>query len=187
MVQRAYTLESFGEERGEMIYPTAYWAPLDYYQSLLHDDNAQIEQYESFPKRTFRNRAVCRDIKGNEIILTVPVQKVNSKQLTRDVKISYQTNWQHQHWNTIQSLYRHYPYFVYYEDYIRPLYSKQYVFLTDLNDELTNIIIQLLQNRLPNQPLQLKRTTEWNRITDWQWSNEDSIMPRLFALGPQTI
>ena len=36
--------------------------------------------------------------------LTVPLQKVESKQLTKDLRISYQQHWQHQHWKAILSV-----------------------------------------------------------------------------------
>ena len=61
----------------------------------------EIEQMETFEKQTFRNRCLIRDPKGEIIRLTVPVKKVEHKQLTRDIEISYQTRWQHQHWIAI--------------------------------------------------------------------------------------
>ena len=52
----------------------------------------EIEQMETFEKQTFRNRCLIRDPKGEIIRLTVPVGKVEHKQLTRDIQISYKTN-----------------------------------------------------------------------------------------------
>ena len=101
-----------------MILPTAYLPPKSYLEALMSEP-ATIEQMESFEKQTFRNRALLRGVRGdgvqvtgeNLIRLTVPVKKVEHKQLTRDIAISYQTRWQHQHWITLMSTYQHTPYF----------------------------------------------------------------------------
>ena len=85
-------------DRREMIVlPTAYLAPIDWYRTyLLHPTDNQIEVMESFEKQTFRNRCLITTPDA-PLMLSVPVKKVDHKQLTRDVEISYQQRWQHQH------------------------------------------------------------------------------------------
>ena len=85
-----------------MILPTAYLPGRSYMDALMREPGT-IEQMETFEKQTFRNRTLIRDAKGEIVRLTVPVGKVEHKQLTRDIQISYQTRWQHQHWITIVS------------------------------------------------------------------------------------
>lgn len=145
----------------------------------------EIEQMESFEKQTFRNRCLIRDPKGGIIRLTVPIGKVEHKQLTRDIEISYQTRWQHQHWIAIESAYRHMPYFLYFADYLRPYYERETKWLLDLNDGLTDVIISLLQKRIPcadGKPT-AKRTADWSGQT-WTdrhpWQKEISILDSLF-------
>ena len=108
---------------------------------------ATIEQMETFEKQTFRNRSLIRDAKGELVRLTVPVKKVEHKQLTRDIEISYQTRWQHQHWITLVSTYQHTPYFLYFADYLRPFYEKEYKWLIDLNDEMNETLVALLKKK----------------------------------------
>ena len=74
-----------------MILPTAYLPPRSYFEALMCEP-VTIEQMETFEKQTFRNRALIRDAKGDLIRLTVPVGKVEHKQLTRDIEISYHPN-----------------------------------------------------------------------------------------------
>ena len=141
-----------------------------------------IEQMETFEKQTFRNRAIIT-AKGESILLTVPVKKVEHKQLTREIEISYQTRWQHQHWITLVSTYQHTPYFMYFADYLRPFYEKEYKWLLDLNDELNATIVSLLKRERP-QPVECKRrTTDWSGLT-WTdkhpWQTETSILDILF-------
>ena len=176
------------------ILPTAYLPPLSYIRALMNEP-VLIEQMESFEKQTFRNRCLIRGTMNNEqwtmdnlIRLTVPVKKVEHKQLTRDIQISYQTRWQHQHWITLVSAYQHTPYFLYFADYLRPFYEKEYKWLLDLNDELNETLVALLRREKPilvdSQKSKVeRRTTDWSGLiwTDKHpWQTELSVLDTLF-------
>jgi len=143
---------------------------------------------ESFEKQTFRNRCLLKE----GVRLTVPVQKVESKQLTRDIQISYQQHWQHQHWMSIRSAYEHTPYFLYYAPYLQPFYEKETKYLIDLNQQLTETIWSLLNNTMPVtcSLLPVTSTGDWRGET-WTdqhpWQNELSILDTLFEKGPETL
>ena len=172
-----------------MILPTAYLPPLSYMQALMSEP-ATIEAMETFEKQTFRNRCLIHDAKGELVRLTVPVGKVEHKQLTRDIQISYQTRWQHQHWITLVSAYQHTPYFLYFADYLRPFYEKEYKWLLDLNDEMNATLIALLRKERPQ--IANRESLIENRTTDWSgqiwtdkhpWQTELSILDTLFDEG----
>ena len=161
--------------------------PLSYMEALMREP-ATIEQMETFEKQTFRNRAIIRDAKDELVRLTIPVKKVEHKQLTRDIEISYQTRWQHQHWITLVSAYQHTPYFMYFADYLKPFYEREYKWLIDLNDELNATIVNLLKKERPALVESQKSKVE-RRTTDWSgqiwtdkhpWQTEISILDRLF-------
>ena len=149
-----------------------------------------IEQMESFEKQTFRNRCTIAiqnsklKIQNYELVrLTVPVKKVEHKQLTRDIQISYQTRWQHQHWITLVSAYQHTPYFMYFADYLRPFYEKEYKWLVDLNDELNATLLALLKKERPQGIITSSRTNDWSGQiwTDKHpWQTELSVLDTLF-------
>lgn len=168
----------------EIIVPTAYLGPKSYFEAITNS-GYEIEQMETFEKQTFRNRCLIHDPKGIEIRLTVPVGKVEHKQLTRDIQINYQSRWQHQHWIAIESAYRHKPYFVYFADYLKPFYEKEYKWLLDLNDGLTETILSLLRRERPRlgSVSQAARTNDWSGET-WTdrhpWQKEISILDTLF-------
>ena len=172
-----------------MIVPTAYLAPASYFKAILSGDYT-VEQMETFEKQTFRNRCLIRNPQGGMIRLSVPVGKVEHKQLTRDIRICYQSNWQHQHWIALESAYRHKPFFMYYEDYFRPHYERQYEWLLDLNDALTETLLALLNNHPPGITMPAKHTADWSGQT-WTdrhpWQNELSIIDLLSEKGPETI
>lgn len=138
-----------------MTLPTAYLAPVSWYHALFSEP-CEVEVWESFPKQTLRNR--CRIAGPNGVqTLTVPVCKCESKQLTRDVKINYQADWQHRHWQALVSAYRSTPYFDYYEDFLRPIYDRQFTYLIDLNEALHAVIMQLLTGKT----VALSHTPQW--------------------------
>lgn len=173
-----------------MTLPTAYWAPASYFDCLT-DNDIEIEVCESFEKQTFRNRCLITDLQGRLTRLSIPLKKVEHKQLTRDIQISYQSAWQHQHWMALRSAYEHTPFFLYYADLIRPLYEQPTKWLIDLNDNLTQIALAIIERRIePNghihNPRTLNHTCEWQGLT-WtdqhEWQTQTSILDRLMREG----
>ena len=166
MGQGSYPLEENRHEGMALTLPVSYLAPVSWYKAFLSEPSPMIEVCESFPRSTLRNRCVIAGTNGVQT-LTVPVCKAQSKQLTRDVQVSYQSNWQHQHWQALVSAYRHTPYFDYLADMFEPLYQKQTKYLVDLNAAFHEVVMYIL--------LQDKRS--YNLTTDWQ---EDTDIDRYF-------
>lgn len=171
-----------------MTLPTAYMAPKAWYETYLAaNGEVQIEVQESFVKQTYRNRCLIHDAQGHEVVLTVPVLKVEHKQLTRDVQISYQQHWQHQHWMALRSAYGKTPYWDYYADFFAPFYEQETQWLVDLNDALHDTILRLLRNK-PDEPAPRLARTQNFVLTDLEhyWGDGVSIMDELMELGPST-
>ena len=177
-----------------MVLPTAYLAPQEWYRAYLTaPEAAEIEGLESFEKQTCRNRCLIGSTKGQGtmykgILLTVPVKKVEHKQLTRDIEISYQTRWQHQHWISLVSAYKHTPFFDYYAEYFRPFYERETKWLWDLNNGLHEVIMQLLLNSPKHvEGFAYKPTSDWkNEDLNRYFGNGQSILDELFEYGPET-
>ena len=184
-----------------MILPTTYMGSVEWYRQFLANPSAvQIEVMESFPKQTYRNRCTitvphdsqsnCQSPIANRLTLTVPVKRADSKQLTRDVEISYQQRWQHQHWIALMSAYKRTPYFDYYADFFRPFYEQETRFLVDFNEKIHETIVRLMANREPgakNQERRLITTTDWQGLDlEPCFGNGQSILDLLFEYGPET-
>ena len=172
-----------------MILPTAYLAPEAWYKAFIAaKGEVQIEVQESFVKQTYRNRCLIHDAQGNEIVLTVPVLKVEHKQLTRDVQISYQQHWQHQHWMALRSAYGKSPYWDYYADFFSPFYTRETKWLLDLNEGLHDVIVRLLHNNPNEQLARLARTTTFMQADlEQYWGDGTSIIDALMENGPITV
>jgi hypothetical protein len=80
------------------------------------------------------------------LTLVVPVVK-GSKVHTpvKDVKISYDFNWQRLHWMSLQGCYRRSAYFEYYEDDFSIFFETEETFLFDLNEKLLYMLLKLLK------------------------------------------
>ena len=175
-----------------MVLPTTYMGSVEWYRQFLANPSAvQIEVMESFPKQTFRNRC-CITTPDGPLTLSVPVKRADCKQLTRDVEISYQQRWQHQHWIALMSAYKRTPYFDYYADFFRPFYEQETRFLVDFNEKIHEVIVRLMANQAKGE--EAKRLLGKNRTTDWQgidlepcFGNGQSILDLLFEYGPETI
>lgn len=173
--------------------PTTYLGPSAWYEAFFAAGRANeqvlIEVQESFVKQTYRNRCLIHDAQGHEVILTVPVLKVEHKQLTRDVQISYQQHWQHQHWMALKSAYGKSPYWDYYADYFAPFYERETKWLIDLNDGLHEVIVSLLENRPPTltEDRRIGYTEQFMQADlEPYWGNGTSILDALMDRGPET-
>lgn len=125
--------------------PTAYLGPIQYFQKLKRYDNCVIEHYENFIKQTYRSR--CNIYSPNGLLtLSIPLEKRNKRQIVKDIKISYEYNWQQLHWRSLESSYRRSAFFEYFEDDLHPYYhEKKYEFLIDLNEALQQELMGLIK------------------------------------------
>ncbi|GAA4788703.1 WbqC family protein [Olivibacter ginsenosidimutans] len=104
-----------------------------------------IEKFEHFPKQTYRTRASIYSPNGI-LDLIIPVKKGSRVHtVMKDVRISYESDWQRLHWMSIQTSYRRSAYFEFYEDDFAPFYHKKYDFLFDFNIALLEQCFQLLK------------------------------------------
>ncbi len=132
------------------LFPLFYLPPVAFFTELLqYKNNFLIEQKEHFPKQTYRNRAQIYSPDG-ALTLVVPVEKGSKNhRLVKDVKISYDFNWQRLHWLSLECCYRSSAYFEYYEADFAPFYQgKKHVFLFDYNEALLRLVLKLMKLNL---------------------------------------
>lgn len=128
-----------------MLLPTAYLPPIGYIARLITSETIVVEAWESYTKQTCRNH--CNIYGPNGIqTLTIPVVKVNGNHtLTQDVRIANHLPWQLIHWRSIETAYNNSPFFLYYQDELRPFFQRTFDHLLDFNTELLLTILKLLK------------------------------------------
>ncbi len=124
--------------------PAAYMPPIAWFHYVLLFDEIWIEQYESYPKQTYRNRCEIYSEKG-KMPLSIPVTRVNGNHtLTRDVKINKSEPWARNHWRAIDTAYRKSPYFIYYQDDFQSGIQQNHTHLLPFNLSLIQVCSDIL-------------------------------------------
>lgn len=153
---------------------TAYFAPISYFTKLAVYPKIYIEQHEHFIKQTYRNRTVILGANG-PISLIVPVEKGREQKIRiKDLRISYDENWQRNHWRTIFSAYNSSPFFEYYADELESFFRKKVDFLFDYNQLITETILEILEI-----PTELIITEAFEQIPESFINFREKISPKV--------
>jgi hypothetical protein len=127
------------------IIESQYFGMVNWYKILFENSHVELAQYEAYPKTSFRNRTIIAGSNGL-IILSVPLQKGRiQKNQTRDVKISFDQDWQEQHWRSIVSCYGKSPFFEYYQNSLELVLRKKQVYLLDMNWAIQQWVLKQLK------------------------------------------
>ncbi len=128
------------------LFPTAYFPSIALTAAMLQASTIVVEQQESFPKQTHRNRTVILTANG-PMTLSVPVVRCNgSHTLTADVGISYAEHWNLMHWRAMEAAYNSSPYFLYYRDEIEQILMQRCNRLIELNETLLKYVFAKLKS-----------------------------------------
>ncbi len=149
-----------------MILPTAYFPNIFYLTQVLNSDVVEIDVHENFVKKTYRNR--CEILTSNgKLGLTVPILKSReAKQRIQDVRIDYSTDWQKQHFKSIESAYQSSPFYEYIIDDFKFVFEQKTEFLIDLNraiQEELNAYINFETHFLTTKKYHTPNTSEYLR------------------------
>ena len=130
----------------QLILPVFYLPPIAYFSAIVKTANPiLLERYEHYPKQTYRTRTSIYSANG-KLDLILPVQKgSNGHTQMKDVKISYEADWQRLHWMSLQTAYRSSAYFEYYEDDFSVFYNKRFDYLFDYHEAQLSLLLALLK------------------------------------------
>lgn len=107
--------------------------PIAFWKALKTEKKIVVSALEPYRKQSFRNRTVILNSMGRQI-LSVPVSCPFGKETkTLDVNISYQEDWQKDHFRSLCTAYNKSPYFLYYRDEIEAILFANHKRLVDLN------------------------------------------------------
>lgn len=127
------------------ILSTAYFAPIQYFAKLVLHNKIVIEQHENYTKQSYRNRCNIYGANG-KLTLSIPIKKNhNQKTRTKNIEISYDTNWIKNHLKTIESAYRSAPFYEYYTDNIFELIKSNSKYLFDFNLKVLYKMLEILE------------------------------------------
>ena len=135
-----------------MLLHTTYFGPIQWYQSLYRSE-CVIDREERWQKQTTRNHCLIATANGVQK-LTVPIvhggekpSTLDSRLLTRTIRISNHGKWRREHWNALCSAYGESPFFDYYVDDLRPFFEEEWEYLFDFNLAIIHKMCQLIEGR----------------------------------------
>ena len=126
-----------------LIHPN-YFPNIHQFIQIIKANNILFEVSDNYQKQTFRNRTYIYGANGKLGLFIPVIHTHKNRELFKDVKISYESNWMDLHLKSLQSAYRSSPYFEYFEDDFIKLYSKKEKFLADFNIKCIKLISNLL-------------------------------------------
>ncbi|RYD58723.1 MAG: hypothetical protein EOP56_03815 [Sphingobacteriales bacterium] len=109
-------------------FPNLYW-----WLQVAGADRLLLDPTEHFQKMSYRNRYY---ISGSNGLIQLSIPLVNGRDqraAMQNVNISYDENWQVQHWRTLVSVYARTPYFLFYEPSLRKIFDTSFTKLSEFN------------------------------------------------------
>lgn len=130
-----------------LIHPT-YFPNIAHFVAIMNAKEIVFEMDDNFLKQTYRNRASIYGANG-KLVLNIPViHSQKNRQKYRDVKIFNEEKWQDNHWKSLLSAYKTSPFFEYYEDEFKPLFSQKTTYILDYNLKCFEVVCDCLQLEL---------------------------------------
>lgn len=128
----------------KILLPIFYLPPISWFAVFLKVENEVVlEQFENFPKQTYRNRANIYGANGR-LSLIIPTRHTG-KRVLKETEISHRENWQQLHWKSIKTAYQSSPYFEFYEEKIEKIFEFKTDSLIEFNLNALKIIQDILK------------------------------------------
>lgn len=127
------------------IFPLFYLPPVELFVELKKNGTIALEKFEHFPKQTYRNRGLIYSPQGTHALIVPVVRGSKVHTPYKDVRISYDFDWQRLHWLSLQTSYRRSAYFEFYEDEFARFYENKWDYLFDYNLEIFQLLMKCLR------------------------------------------
>ena len=142
-----------------------YFSPISQYQALLNSNSITFEVEDNYQKQTYRNRCYIYGANGKQLLnIPVSIPKSSKKTKSKDILVE-NSNWQKQHYKSLEAAYNHSPFFEFYKDDLQKIFSKKYTYLLDVNLDSFNFIKNALE--LPIE-YKFSKTYEENKPNDFR-------------------
>lgn len=117
--------------------------------AIIKASHVIFEKEDNYQKQTYRNRSYIAHSNG-KLLLNIPIKHslTGDKLKTKEVKIDESLPWQSKHWKSLQSAYRTSPFFEYYEEDIKPIFTEPVNSLLNLNIRSFDLVCELLDFKI---------------------------------------
>ena len=127
-----------------LIHPT-YFPTIATFATIVKADTVVMETQDNYQKQTYRNRCYIYAANG-KLQLSIPViYSQKNRQKYSEVKIANDYKWQDNHWKTLESAYRTSPFFEFYADELKPLFTEKFETILNFNMKCLEVVCECLQ------------------------------------------
>ena len=142
-----------------------YFSPISQYQALLNSNSIIFEVEDNYQKQTYRNRCYIYGANGKQLLnIPVSIPKSTKKTKSKDILVE-NSNWQKQHYKSLEAAYNHSPFFEFYKDDLQKLFSKKYTYLLDVNLDSFAFIMEALEL---SKEYSLSKVYEETKLNDFR-------------------
>ena len=121
----------------------SYFEPISHWRDIING-NIIWDLNQNFTKQTIRNRTYIYG--PNKVLkLIIPVKHSKNSFTLEEAQIQNDFQWQKDHWKSIVFSYKSSPFFEYYENSLKSLYSKKYNKLSEFNFDGIKLIYEWLE------------------------------------------
>ncbi|MVZ61569.1 hypothetical protein GQF63_06005 [Sphingobacterium humi] len=157
-----------------LLLPACYLPNVSYFHAIKqHEGPILIEQFENYPKQTFRTRAQIATANGILDLIVPIVHGRKERVAIKEIKINYDHPWQRLHWLSLQTAYRSSAYFEYYEEDFRRFFTQRFDFLLDYNVQQVTLLLKLLK-----LPRELSLTDSYQELPATELDLRKAMSPR---------
>jgi hypothetical protein len=127
----------------EVISALPYFGNIEFYAHNLQQDML-VDIHEHYVKQSLRNRCELVASQG-QFHLTVPVHRPSgTKTAYKDIRISYDEDWRHEHRHAVRSAYGSSPFYIHYWDEISAIWDEEFELLQDLSLHAHTVMADLI-------------------------------------------
>lgn len=122
--------------------------PLSSFVIAIQSSEWIIEANENYQKSGLRNKYQIATSQGKLLMSAPLLQGKNNGKPIKEVKLSYEQNWNVQHFRTLKTNYGNSPFFPHYEESFYDFFHKKQTFLFDLCLESVELLSKLIKIKL---------------------------------------
>lgn len=171
---------------------------INYWSKICCNNNLLLFSNHTFQKQSSLSQFEITTSNGR-LKLSIPTKKSTRRGPYQDVEIDYSTNWQIEHWRSIENAYLKSPFFLYYGYKVERVFKSRPQYLIEFNLALLNEIANCI--KLPNEikidsetSLYFKEIENRNHQTYPQvfdtkrpFESNLCVLDLLFNIGPETL
>ena len=179
--------------------------------AMVQSENIIFEVCDNYQKQTLRSRTYIAHAQGT-LGLFVPIKhnKSNRRQKTREAESESAFGWAANHWKSIQTAYRTAPFFEFYEDDLKDLFTSESILLQEHNLRIIDRLMQLIGKEFSYSKTDAYQQDfvgkDWRHFgekksnsrvnfpnyiqvfqSNYDFISNCSVLDTIFNLGPQTL